>query len=158
MSYTVEKPNPQLFASQSSDPISSAHADSICWNCIHASPSQTTGCSWSKRFVPVSGSTYLPGGKLPLNQGRGIIVTSCPKYQQLHQFTLNSEVVRHLMNHFKINQYHFKKTPFYWVSKYQKECKKDPNLTPLPEWFLIEMEELKARQKEGLPLKRRAEK
>lgn len=29
----------------------------LCWRCRHAVPSASTGCSWSRRFVPVEGWT-----------------------------------------------------------------------------------------------------
>lgn len=29
--------------------------DSICWECKNAVPSEETGCSWSRDFVPVEG-------------------------------------------------------------------------------------------------------
>lgn len=158
MSTPRKKPNSQLFASQSSDPIPSYHQDSICWNCIHASPSHTTGCSWSKRFIPVPDSTYIPGGKLPNNQGRGLIIQACPQFEKLHQFTTLTEVYTHLSTHFKMGIPHLRERLPWYVAQYLKACKSDPTLIPLPGWFLAQVDEIRARQKEGLPLKRGAEK
>lgn len=55
----------------------------LCWRCRHAVPSASTGCSWSRRFVPVEGWT----AEKHRQRSNGSVyetycVTSCPLFQK----------------------------------------------------------------------------
>ena len=55
---------------------------SLCWSCVNAIPSGTTGCSWSESFQPVSGwnaeRNDLYVGQT--NEQESYIVQSCPEF------------------------------------------------------------------------------
>ena len=55
----------------------------LCWRCRHAVPSASTGCSWSRRFVPVEGWT---AEKHQQKQSGSVYETycviSCPLFQK----------------------------------------------------------------------------
>ena len=55
----------------------------ICWKCRNAVPSASTGCSWSRRFVPVEGWT---AEKHQQKQSGSVYETycviSCPLFQK----------------------------------------------------------------------------
>ena len=55
----------------------------LCWRCRHAVPSASTGCSWSRHFVPVEGWTAT---KHQQKQSGSVYETycviSCPLFQK----------------------------------------------------------------------------
>ena len=55
----------------------------LCWRCRHAVPSASTGCNWSRRFVPVEGWT---AEKHQQKQSGSVYETycviSCPLFQK----------------------------------------------------------------------------
>lgn len=55
----------------------------LCWRCRHAVPSASTGCSWSRRFVPIEGWT---AEKHQQKQSGSVYETycviSCPLFQK----------------------------------------------------------------------------
>lgn len=50
---------------------------SICWNCQNAVPSATTGCCWSRNFMPVKGWEAKPNLDM-----RSFRIKKCPLFKE----------------------------------------------------------------------------
>lgn len=146
LNYTIKKE----VINTLSDQANQLHQNSICWNCVHALPCKNQACTWSKSFIPVPGSTQIPGGKLPTPYGRVMVVTSCPEFEKWHDFTTPKEVVLHIAEHFQISCGRCRSMVAYYTHKYLLAAQKDPSLTPLPGWFTMSVETLSEREKERL--------
>lgn len=52
---------------------------SICWNCRHAIPSVSTGCNWSKNFIPINGWDVIQNENEDIESYK---VKRCPCFEE----------------------------------------------------------------------------
>lgn len=86
----------------------------LCWRCRHAVPSASTGCSWSRRFVPVEGWT---AEKHQQKQSGSVYETycviSCPLFQKDGGNSADSckddtscvRIAEHVLRRLQMNKY-----------------------------------------------------